>query len=73
MIEKSDHFVFVPVEGRHMPVTAFCAEKLNPAAREKIRDKVLAFHTKVPPHTVWEFWLDDDSKEPKFMSLWLVG
>lgn len=73
MIEKSDHFVFVPVEGRHQPVMAFCAEKLNPSARDEIREKVLSFHTKMPPGVVWEFWLDGESKAPKLMSCWHVG
>ena len=72
-IEKDDHFVFVPVEGRHMPVVAFCPEKLNPAARERIRDMILTLHTKFPPHAIWEFWLENESKEPKFITMWLVG
>ncbi len=73
MIDKSDHFVVVNVEERNKSVVAFCPEKLTPAAKERIRETVLAFHTKVLPHMVWEFWLDDGSMEPKFMTLWPVG
>lgn len=68
MIETSDHFVFVSVDGRHMPVVAFCQEKLNPAAQEQIREKLLTFHTKMPPGVVWEFWLDDEATAPRLMS-----